>query len=347
MDLSQLHHTISLSIGNREYTNYLSLDQELNFKKNKNYLFPLSYLGGLSFIGKEAESFLQGQVSCNVKEIQPSTMRSGALCNLKGRILALLDVILWNNCWQIIVPRDLLEATENTLNKTALLSRVKIEKVNYQIYGFYLDNAQDLSPLGLPLEELLTCHTRFAVWQDKNYYCHSLGDGFYIILVSNLNTKEAIQNFEEPFKRFNQLRGSFAWHFLLLCQKQFQIYPETRGLFLPHRLDLHLSGYLSFDKGCYKGQEIVARTHYKATLKHGLKLFYLDDIKESLSIGEKLLDESGATVGELIDYSFVKEGNWLILVSILFNHPTQVRLEKHNNLVILNEASQILIDTLE
>ena len=113
------------------------------------------------------------------------------------------------------------------------------------------------------------------------------------------------------------------------------IYPESRGLFLPHRLDLHLTPYLSFDKGCYKGQEIIARTHYRATLKHELAT-YLVNTEEQLFSGQKLFksDES-IELGELVDFSYLDKNQYLIAVSIIKNAPQVVRFENNDKTVEL------------
>ena len=82
------------------------------------------------------------------------------------------------------------------------------------------------------------------------------------------------------------------------------------------RLDLHQTPYLSFNKGCYKGQEIIARMHYKATLKHQLGLYEIST-PEKIYSGQKLLNESGAEVGELVDYSLLGKEHYLVIVSLL------------------------------
>lgn len=320
-------HFTEYFINNRQFTVTSSLSNELNFQHDKNYLFELPYLQSLAVIGERAAEFLQGQLSCDMRQVTGNMMRQGAMCNLKGRILALLDIIDWHEL-QLILPRDLLGDTQNSLHKTAMLSRVKLEPTAaYQFYGFYLLNPNDLLPaqISLPVE-------RFSLTQADDRCCYNLGDNLFICLIKNENasslTREFIHN--------QQFRGSLAWHHLQLRHKQVLIYPETRGLFLPHRLDLHRSGYLSFDKGCYKGQEIIARTHYRAKLKHGLRLFTIET-DEPLLVGKNLLDPVNETeIGELIDFSPQGNNHYLIATSILLDHPTHARIEGQENSVRLD-----------
>ncbi|MDI9819452.1 MULTISPECIES: folate-binding protein YgfZ [unclassified Legionella] len=314
-------------INNREYTGLLPLAKEFDFHPEKNYLFDLSYLAMLSVIGVRAEEFLQGQLSCDIRQVSPAVMRQGAMCNLKGRILALLDVIQWHQ-FQLILPKDLLSDTKNSLAKTAMLSRVILEPAySYQIYGFYLNNPDDLLPGNIRPET-----ARFAAIQTEEFCCYSLGHNLFIFLIK----QEKIPSFINTFKENQQIRGSLAWHYLQLTHKQVQIYPQTRGLFLPHRLDLHLSGHLNFNKGCYKGQEIIARTHYRAKLKHGLRLFTIETEKP-LHTGQKLLEpSSGVEIGELVDFCPLGAQQHLIAASILFEHPAKVHIENHKDPVKIN-----------
>ncbi|KTD36696.1 glycine cleavage T protein [Legionella nautarum] len=313
-------------INNRSLTAVLPFAEELSLEKNKNYLFDLSYLSSLKVIGERAEEFLQGQISCDVHKVSASTIQQGASCNLKGRVLALFDVLNWQG-FQLILANDLLAATEHSLSKTAMLSRVKLEQNrDYQIYGFYLTNPKDLLPANNPLPS-----TPLALNSTEQSCCYSLDKQFYILLIKKDQSASLIQ----PFIEHQQFRGSLAWHQLQLTHKRIQIYPDTRGIFLPHRIDLHLSGHLSFDKGCYKGQEIVARTHYRATLKHGLKLFIIETT-ETLSAGKKLFAlDNEAEVGELIDYCPLTSNRYLVAVSILFEHPSQVLIESQTKVICL------------
>jgi hypothetical protein len=87
---------------------------------------------------------------------------------------------------------------------------------------------------------------------------------------------------------------------------------------------------LSFNKGCYKGQEIIARTHYRAKLKHTLKLFYINTT-EPLQSGQKFYDiKTHLEIGELIDYCPLENHRFLIAASMIFDHSMSVHFEEHN-----------------
>ncbi len=139
----------------------------------------------------------------------------------------------------------------------------------------------------------------YAQSHSADFCYYHLGHGFYIFIVH----ADKAEAFCLPFIEKDQWSGSLIWHTLRLYNAQIEIYPESRGLFLPHRLGLHKTQYISFNKGCYKGQEIIARTHYKATLKHELKL-HIITTDEKLYSGQKLFKvNESAESGELIDYA--------------------------------------------
>ncbi len=302
-----------MTVNDRAYSSFSSIQDELTLDPQKNYVFDLSYLGCLDVIGERSSEFLQGQLSCDLRDVTPDKMRQGAMCNVKGRVLALLDVIDWQGL-HLIVPNDLLVETQTSLSKTAALSKVKLSLSSDQLFGFYLQNRDDTIPFNVKLPK-----ERLGVLQEERFCAYHLGEGFYIFLVKSAELCA-------PFIQAKQWCGSLAWHALRLRHNQLEIYPLSRGLFLPHRMGLQLSGYLSFNKGCYKGQEIVARTHYRAKLKHEMKLFTIQSDKP-LRSGHTLLSNDGSQqLGELIDYCPIGENTFLIAASVIFDCPSNVHV---------------------
>ncbi len=313
-------------INSRQYTTFATINEELALDPQKNYLFDLSYLGILEVNGDKASDFLQGQLTADISKVNDIQMIQSAQCNLKGRILALMDIINWRGL-KLILPQDILESTRTSLNKTAPLSKVNIkEEKQYTIFGVYLQNPQDLIPDSVYLPQEL-----YAKAESASFCYYHLGHGFYIFIID----KNLGSQFSKPFAEKNQLLGSLTWHSLRLKQGELTIYPESRGLFLPHRLDLHQTSYLSFDKGCYKGQEIIARTHYRATLKHHLGI-YLINTDESLFSGQKFFNkDKSIELGELIDFSYLGAKQYLVAISLFKNAPLVGVFENTSSIVQL------------
>lgn len=316
-------------INDRKLSLTLPLQDELHFDGHKNYSFDLSYLSGLDVLGDKAAEFLQGQLSCDVREVNQDRMRPGALCNLQGRILALLNVIDWHG-FHLILPSDLLEATQTSLTKAAFFSRVELKpNQSFQVFGFYLQNPQDRIPFDAPLPS-----TQHGVTATEFYCCYQLTDHLYVFLVKS----DHVDAFKKSINE-QQHRGSLAWHALQLQAGLIELYPNSRGLFLPHRLGLQNTHCLSFNKGCYKGQEIIARTHYRAKLKHDMKLFTIETSALPHS-GQKLFDPtSQAEIGELIDYCSIADNTYLLAVSSFFEHKTTVLFEGQDQSYIMHRIA--------
>lgn len=346
-------HVTTHLINNRAYTSQIPLEEEYHFERGKNYLFELPYLGSLAIKGEQASAFLQGQLSCDVNQVTPTQFRQAILCSLQGRILALLKVVQWHGL-QLILPKDLIESTIKSLSRPAALAKICLEaNSSCRVYGLIIDNVNDLQPAGISLPtEALT------VTQTDHDLCAHLGldkegRALYLLLQRNLSSNPeqqppstveqalglkdtqpvALKNeWTELFHASNQLRGSLAWHHHLLAQKQIEIYPNTRGFFLPHRLDLDQFGYINFNKGCYKGQEIIARTHYKAKRKHELHC-WLVETEASMIAGKNIVDNNGAAVGELVDFSPYGLNRYRVVASMRLTYPDQIQLEDQPHLL--------------
>ena len=318
----------SLTINERIYAIDHSHVQDLSFDPKQTYVFDLEHLGAIEVAGQNAVDFLQGQLTCDVKAITPTQMRPGGICSLQGRLLALLDVVAWRNQLFMLMPKDLLTITQQNLAKTAMFSRINLNtNPLISCLGFYIPQSTIPACLPAPLP-----NTAWQVTQDSDSYCYAISPELLVLVVANPKHKESILAEFAPEQR----RGSLAWHYLELQQHRMTIYPNTRGLFLPHRLNLQTTAYISFNKGCYKGQEIIARTHYRSKLKHSLKLFQITH-SEPMFAGQKCFTaDQTIQIGELIDFCPLGGDQHLIALSILIDPPDHVCFESHTSPVILH-----------
>lgn len=318
-----------MQINTREYLCSNNFSEELTLQTNKNYLFPLNYLTMLRVSGNNASQFLQGQLTCDMNKVTSTHMQPGALCNIKGRILALLNAILWEDSNYLILPKDLQEKIQKTLAKPGFFSKVEVTPVNnYHIFGFYLQNPNDLIPLNLNIPS-----EPFTFINNKHYCCYSLTENLYIIVLDSSLQNDLTGNFPKT-----QIRQELTWHTLMLQASFYEIYPNSSAIFLPHRLNLHKTAYLNFNKGCFIGQEIIARTQYLAKLKHNMYLYTLET-SEKLYSGQKIYTTDNAKeLGELIDYSPLADSKYLVACSIIFNHPDTVKFAEHTMITNLQTS---------
>lgn len=260
-----------------------------------NTWFTLSDLALLRIDGAQAASFLQGQLSCDVREVNPEQIRPGALCNLKGRIIALLDVIDWRGL-ALVLPQSLKTYVENDLAAVARLSHVTLKaEDNIHFVGLYCPEPHTFRGT-LPKVLHHTSHV-------NQTFCYALAPDLYLFLSKEPMDVPVIQD-------------NLTWHQLLLERHLMRIYPKTSGHFLPQPLGLHHTKCFSFHKGCYKGQEIIARMHYRGSHKYSLQKAILSSDRP-LFPGMHILSLNQEPLGELIDFAPTGDGNYLILASIL------------------------------
>jgi folate-binding protein YgfZ len=222
-------------------------------------------LSGLSCIrvrGAEALSFLNGQLSNDVRHVDRSQTQLAAWCNPKGRVLALLRVLRRDDEYCLLLPRALRETVLARLRMFILRAKVT------------LDNDDGLVPFGLagPLAEALLreCVGEPPATIGACTHC----DNVTVTRVSNEPARflvvapmDAVTGLWERLRPRARPVGFDRWRWLDIVAGIPQVYPETAEAFVPQMLNLELVGGVDFKKGCYPGQEIVARLHYRGGLK--------------------------------------------------------------------------------
>lgn len=279
-------------------------------------LFHLSHLTALKLQGAEAANFLQGQLTADIRQVTETHYQPAALCNLQGRITSLMDVFQWRDALYLILPETLSEKVTRVLAKPAQFSRVQLsQEKELCLMGYWHQNDQSL-PFECP-------KSPYDCLATQDYVIGCIQAPFYLLLITRSYAATLSAN-----------EDTNAWHEAKLRRGDIEIYLNTSEQFLPHRLHLQETPCLSFNKGCYRGQEIIARTHYRATLKHHLVQYQVDS-KEPLTPGMQIEDTGGQSLGELVDCCKIGEHQYLISASLRLEHPSLVRFSSHQDTVML------------
>lgn len=144
---------------------------------------------------------------------------------------------------------------------------------------------------------------------NAHVFAHQSGDSLSFDLVSSDEVATYLQEKNYP------LLGSLAFHYHQLLQNIPTIYTTTQDNFLPHKIGLDKLQAIDVKKGCYLGQEIIARMHFKGKLKTFVTSF---TATESIEPGQPITFQQ-KTIGEVIDSSITPDGKFLILASILLS----------------------------
>ncbi|QJP94355.1 CAF17-like 4Fe-4S cluster assembly/insertion protein YgfZ [Pseudomonas fluorescens] len=252
----------------------------------------LSHEGVLAVRGADAGKFLQGQLTCNINYLSDERASLGARCTQKGRMQSSFRIVLEGDGVLLAMAGELLEPQLADLKKYAVFSKSKLtdESESWARFGLEHGDAA-LSSLGLELsadtdsvvrhEGLIAIRVspdRAELWAPADQ-----ADAIKGKLSAQLTEAELNQWL------LGQIRAGIG-----------QVMPGTRELFIPQMLNLQAVGGVSFKKGCYTGQEIVARMQYLGKLKRRLYRVQLD-ASELPEPGTPLFAPShGSSIGEVV-----------------------------------------------
>lgn len=225
---------------------------------------PLEEYGFLAVIGDRAVQFLQGQLTCDLREAAVGRAIPGAWCTPKGRVDC--SFLLWQPEPSRVLLRlrtDLLESTTGLLRKYGVFSRVVADDPGLACIGLLTPrDCANLAGLGPCAER----HTLSAV-DDALLLHREPASGLHELWVPQTSLPAWIDRLAAASTRCD----ADAWRLALIRAGEAEVQAATAGLFLPQMLDYEARGAVSFRKGCYTGQEIVARTHYKGGVKRHLR----------------------------------------------------------------------------
>lgn len=234
----------------------------------------LSHLGLIAVHGPDAEQFLQGQLTCDVRQATLNHRLIGAFCSPKGRALAGFHLFRRGETRYLELPQELVEPTLTRLRKYVLRAKVTLENASDSLLRFGI--------AGSHAEALLT--ERFGPLPDAvNDVMHNTDDDWPNLTVIRLPTTitprfavygplPVMQALWTSLDRDVTFTGSEPWRLLDILAGLPTIHRETVEAFVPQMLNLDLLDGINFQKGCYTGQEVVARTHYLGKVKRRMYL---------------------------------------------------------------------------
>lgn len=244
--------------------------------------------------GPDARTFLQGQVTCDTTKITPTQSVLGALCNLKGRVIADFRAAQVGEDLVLKVGIGLADPVLAVLKKYAVFSKLTLIKEDeFCVLGLLVtgDAEGDTLPAS-PHAVTSLGEEVFAIdsgCSDEGTRCVELwGNGASIEASAALLTSS---NACVPNKTIT-VATTADWTRLEILSGIIHVTPDISGEYTPAQLNYDISGVVNFKKGCYTGQEIVARMFYRSTPK---KRLYPLQAETMLSSDAKLNDSASET----------------------------------------------------
>ena len=249
---------------------------ELQALDNSNILADVSHIGLIAVQGADAATFLQGQLTNDIREVAVIDAATGpahrsqisAYCSPKGRMLACMRIFMRNDIYYLSLPRDILDATLQRLRMFVLRAKVTLT-----------DASDTLVYVGYAGEQAVTTLTTLLGTVPANINDVIYINGLSVLRLPGLSPRfgiigeaGAVQALWNILHASARPVGAGAWDLLDIRAGIPTVYSTTRDTFIPQMTNLDTIGGISFKKGCYTGQEIVARMHYLGTLKRRMLL---------------------------------------------------------------------------
>lgn len=227
-------------------------------------LFNLNDFDLVSVQGPDSLKFLQGQLTCNVDRVSTTQSITGAYCNLKGRVITDFRIFIRDGTYYLQTEKGLGEVLQKTLDKYIVFSKAKTESVG--------DNFKRIGLCGEGAVTLL--HSIYTQLPQQEGACQQT-DELIIIKLNGPQQRYEIYYQGDSAEADRLMAGSEEadtgyWRLADIEAGIVHISPAMQEIYTPQLLNYDIRGLVDFKKGCYTGQEIVARMHYRAMAKKRL-----------------------------------------------------------------------------
>ena len=182
--------------------------------------------------GLDSAEFLQGQITNDVNLASSDQMLRSAICNVKGRVLAVFKILKVDADFHIFLNKSIAEKFKSHLNKYSVFYKTKIEFINQS-------------------------SKNIEIISESDFRFRSIEEGF-------VDINESISEF-----------------------------------FTPHELNYQNLGLINFEKGCFTGQEVIARMHYRGKLKFGLAKYRIET-ENSLFERDYVYNKDNKRIGQIV-----------------------------------------------
>ena len=259
-------------IDNNKVSHFGNPDSELRVLHTGLVMADLSHLGLISAYGEEATTFLQGQLTNDIKQVDLEHSQLSAYCTPKGRILSNFRIFKRKETYYLRLPQEQLESSLKRLQMFILMAKITMK-----------DSTDALVHIGLSGPEA-DKHLQALIPEiPEQIDGVSQSNDYTVIKLAGPHPRYEIYGELEPMSKLWQHLdvhaapvGADAWSMLDILAGIPTVYPETSEAFVPQMINMQVINGVSFKKGCYTGQEVVARMQYLGKLKRHMFRVHID-----------------------------------------------------------------------
>lgn len=269
------------------------------------YAVLLKQTGLLALEGDDAVSFIHGQLSNDILHLDAASARLAAYCTPQGRMLALFHVWKAEGRIWLMLPRDILPALQKRLQMYVLRAKVKLA-----------DESGKQAILGVGGRRAGAVLSRwFSTLPSEPFGKVENGMGVLVRVGDAFGAPRYLLTV--PLARLQEVESALSAE-LAMCDENSwalgdieagvpQITLPVQDRFIPQMVNLEQTGGLSFKKGCYPGQEVIARSQYRGTVRRRMFHAYMElpegkspAIDLNMASGADLFDAAGEVCGTLV-----------------------------------------------
>jgi len=255
---------------------------------------PLDHFGSVSLTGQDAQKFLQGQITCDVNIVTPSLGQAGAYCTPKGNVIANFDLVAHADTLLLHMPLSMVETVQKALAKYIVFSKAQLKDASNDWCRFAVWGDDAIACIkdtfgSAPENRLDTVQNEHGLaWAnnaDSNefiVYCHPTAKAHII----------------DKLEQQASLAEVSSWESRQINQGLIYVTPDISDSYVPQMLNLQATGAINFKKGCYTGQEIVARMQYLGKLKRHIFIGQVTT-HHALEVGQQIDASKRKNVGRI------------------------------------------------
>jgi folate-binding protein YgfZ len=309
-DWQEYQLTQGAVFDNNTISSFGNIENELICTQSQNTICDLSHLSLLEISGDDAVTFLQGQVTNDVRLLNDNNAHYTGYCSPKGRLLALFFAFSHNQKLHLELNQKLLEPIAKRLKMYVMRAKVTINDVS--------DTTVRLGLSGNNIADLLAPF--FTTIPKLAYESASTENGTIICMPNaSMPRYQIVCNIEQAKSIWQALKkdcksvGKACWEWLEIQAGIPDVYLNTQEEFVPQMLNLDALNAINYKKGCYTGQEIVARTHYLGKVKRRTQLAHIAS-DSCPAIGDDVADVNQQAIGKIVRCAPAVDAGFVVLV---------------------------------
>jgi folate-binding protein YgfZ len=276
---------------------------------------PLTQFGVIDVTGDDAASFLHGQLTNDTQHLDAANARLAGYCSAKGRLLA--SFLTWRNgdTIHLLASKDVQAPVQKRLSMFVLRAKAKLVDASGElaVVGLAGDVRRALSGVFDALPDGVHVKVDGAAGSLIRVP-DALGRLRYLWVGPKAQVEARLPVLEEQLKRVS----AAVWDWLDIRAGEPRITQPVVEQFVPQMVNFDVLGAVNFRKGCYPGQEVVARSQYRGTIKRRTSLANVGGELDTVRPGAELFhsDDPGQPCGMVVNAAAAQDGGVDLLVEI-------------------------------